>query len=1123
MNSSRIRARLRPLPRKGSAILIILTVVTLVTVLVISLLITSRLERTSSSLALGRARAETLADYTADLAIVRLREAIDIGRSRALPGYNLWVSEPGRIHIATISNTGEISQAAREMYSGLPGKDDAKNPELHNVDLNKAGLNGLHPITGNQPGTMKVGWINFLANPGQPASSDNPLVARVAYWVDDESCKVNVNTADGSDKNTPDSFGFGTPSEINLQALPSGIGAGFLTHNQARTIRDSAWANEFNSLPEVGRVPGLPSDFLATNQFNLTTRSRTPELNLFGEPRIYLFPVSELTTGTFSGYIRSCLTGGYGTPSNDASVLLSSSNVDFVYPTSAQLPKMLVLDNNADGKLDNKDLETLYQYAPDYGSGNLKTTSLNYHYAARIARGIKGFTSQNIAFAWPTFPHATPGGFDAKYNDRQLDSIALTISDVVTAGAALVNGGANFASFISSGMLSNQMVIGLGRMPRLTEIELTFDAFKTTPPYLEANPPADPKVPALQVDMHMEFYLPAGFAGAAGYFSDYQIGSEGSHNHHAVNQNDHSGQYADNPTDNNKVTYQTPMGGYWSDKLLRIMDGGNPDELAGIDLRAHARNRPDPETDKSATYHPYANGNGGSSFFTNGNLFNTVLQFFGPVAGTNWTPGEYHGIQTTNQGLTTLYAKRGIDSFTLKGGVSLWGRNGSGAYSWESVPLDSARNSALSGQTPKSIIPLLQDAVIPVPKNFVIPVGSLDNIWHARVADPLVNKFPADWIVTANPPPPNLNDPNSIVSLKYARIPAAIYLNGDNREMRPSGGGDPISIWFPRQDYNYPKQSRFPSIGALNFIRTGVIPDDLTVDLPEQKGIPWRTINLAATTSPGQSITVNSQTATYPDWAMLDLFTVPFTPQRPYVTTNAPDPLPPIRTLTSGGSTEGKLNINNPRIPHPFELNVSNVSQNPPERTAPLDALFSGIRTSLSYSGSNPIYTTISQAQAADLRTAIQKYLEDNGPFLLPGQLAEVPEINAYTYTEVNPQSQSRNDLMREVVGATTTQSNVFSIWVVTQTIQKKRGSLNPGVFEPGDLIVGETRRRYVVERFIETGRDGVPGNALKPAADKDKVIGTADDPVDSNYHPAFPSYPLPYRWRIVSVTNSAA
>ena len=90
---------------------------------------------------------------------------------------------------------------------------------------------GYYPSTATQA-PMPVQWLYVLrdgtwAAPTNPsgktvtvanATADNPIVGRIAFWTDDESCKVNVNTAgEGAYWDTPKA---GTVDELQFAANP---------------------------------------------------------------------------------------------------------------------------------------------------------------------------------------------------------------------------------------------------------------------------------------------------------------------------------------------------------------------------------------------------------------------------------------------------------------------------------------------------------------------------------------------------------------------------------------------------------------------------------------------------------------------------------------------------------------------------------------------------------------------------------------------------------------------------------------------------------------------------------------------------------------------------------------
>lgn len=1139
----------KPPSSRASALVITLFAVAIVTILTVTLLMVARYERTSSALALGKARSEALADLAADMGVAQIKAATQDGMSTAAD--KMWVSEPGRIRVYDRANLG--THTDYNLFSALPGNTD----NVNNVDLNRPSLGKEYPIAPPAPGrsgaTMKVGWINLVADPANPASASNRVVGRVAYWVDDESCKVNINTADGSHKadlyrvippnETSKSFGFGTPSEISLEALKNTYNSGGanLGKTVASAINDYAWKKGFNSAAEIGRIPNLPADFYRNNKFNITYYSKTPELTFHGGPRIYLMPVVPSGSATWTA-----LTGPYASATNNADTWGSGvgERIDFVYPTSKQLP------GGAASYVYPAGLDVANGQLPQYflgvGGQEFKApgNNPNFSLALRIAKALAGKKSDDSDIVWPAFNGTND--YADKYNPRQIDSIALQIVDIsnttvfadhirsYSLPTIALNGIANTTS-----PARERSVIGVGRGPKLTEVFM-----EVTPvmgnPYPTANYPG-PDLQQVQMRIITEFYFPKYYQGTPLNHPytlqnalDWRFGNSRKFNF-AGNQQLSTLNDQDLGPD---VGSTSPLGTKWADSLLRAETSpgvsagldfaGNPYYLSKAALPSFSTYLADPSPANAAAYHPFSNvpsksTHAGAQALTTGGARRPVLQMADvalksavttPSWNKAWLPGVYLSQDDANSGALAYPLKPGVTGFSFAGGIALWTRNETTLANWgnwEVAPLDSLRGTEYTGENPVTISAALQQAVIPV--NFAVSLSSITR-YSVQVTDPLVNKFPADWQI-ANP---TIGNPSSATSepALYIRegptytdpafpnpgLSAPTAYDGGSASFRPSGSGDPLSLWLPRQDVRYPKQSRFPSVGALNYVRTGMIPEGANLGMPlsAQHGTPWRSINLS-----------NTNQGVYPDWAMLDLFTVPFIPQSIYYIGGT---APPKRKLTYGGATEGKLNINNPLVPYPFNLDAA-VNDSPPERTAPLEALFYGIQVQNSYDGTDkPVDTVV---DAAALRTAIQSHLAANGPFVLPGQLAEVPAVNSYTYSGVPLSGRSRNDLMRQVVGATTTQSNVFSIWITAQTIRKNPRNTQYGVFETGDTVTGETRRRYIIERHLDYGKDGVPGNAVSPGPDG--VVGTADDPTDPVYHPTM-GYPLPYRWKIVSVED---
>ena len=233
---------------------------------------------------------------------------------------------------------------------------------------------GASPGPTNNPAPMPVKWLyvlkdgTFVAPTGtgavanvDGASPDNPIVGRIAYWTDDETCKVNINTAsEGSYWDVPKSAGrqeeaMGANGPVNneWQRIPghpatTSLSAVFEAFGD-RTPEDfqeilsltprTAWGGSENGTKPMGlpvvlaSLPPLPSaislptrrlyatadelfyspqmdgslrrtnssqiaeDDVARRSFFLTAFSRAPDVNMFDQPRISLWPITWINTG----------------------------------------------------------------------------------------------------------------------------------------------------------------------------------------------------------------------------------------------------------------------------------------------------------------------------------------------------------------------------------------------------------------------------------------------------------------------------------------------------------------------------------------------------------------------------------------------------------------------------------------------------------------------------------------------------------------------------------------------------------------------------------------------------------------------------------------------------------
>ncbi|MEZ0298733.1 MAG: Verru_Chthon cassette protein A [Candidatus Methylacidiphilales bacterium] len=216
---------------------------------------------------------------------------------------------------------------------------------------------------------MPVKWLYVLAN-GKvvaptsisstearvpDATGDNPIVGRMAYWTDDETCKININTAsEGTYWDAPRTFSVedyalsqkqpaqrefqrypGHPAMTSLRTVfptlsaeeiyaisPRVVGGGSMSGTVALPLTptvdqslpygsDRLYASVdeliFKPTLDGATIPSrqenksdvLTRDTLEKSRFFLTATSRAPDLNLFNKPRISLWPITlDPVTGT---------------------------------------------------------------------------------------------------------------------------------------------------------------------------------------------------------------------------------------------------------------------------------------------------------------------------------------------------------------------------------------------------------------------------------------------------------------------------------------------------------------------------------------------------------------------------------------------------------------------------------------------------------------------------------------------------------------------------------------------------------------------------------------------------------------------------------------------------------
>jgi uncharacterized protein (TIGR02600 family) len=202
----------------GFALVTILLCLALIAVLAVGVFSMMKTETISSKAHGESQRARQLAGTVLNMVLAQ------IGSATTEPD-TIWTSQPGALKTfkgsKTLSNVYKLYSAAQMIAAGpgynpaLDVPSDWKTRTEEFVDINAPlPTSGEYPIfnpstvgsvdgfslTSGTTAEMPVRWLYVLADGSvttrdQVTDVSNPAVARIAFWTDDETCKLNLNTA----------------------------------------------------------------------------------------------------------------------------------------------------------------------------------------------------------------------------------------------------------------------------------------------------------------------------------------------------------------------------------------------------------------------------------------------------------------------------------------------------------------------------------------------------------------------------------------------------------------------------------------------------------------------------------------------------------------------------------------------------------------------------------------------------------------------------------------------------------------------------------------------------------------------------------------------------------------
>lgn len=260
---------------RGVALIVVLSAISLLTLIIMSMTLSMRMEGYASFFSLKRSQADMMAQEGVEVSRILLADLV--GKTN-----NYTVTMPGRILSDTKQGVGFWKST--DLTSGSAGQDLKGLSAPANLNRKAITHDGL-PLIDPQGPPLPASWIYVrkngerIANLETNVNRQNPIIGRYAFWVDDESTKLNVNTAwkrqsEGSSA---------SPSQIPLEGIFKQLSTG-----KADQIQSRAMTNSFQSSDEVGLINPDLKDYASTNRFFLTHYNFSQDKNPWGEPKIYL-------------------------------------------------------------------------------------------------------------------------------------------------------------------------------------------------------------------------------------------------------------------------------------------------------------------------------------------------------------------------------------------------------------------------------------------------------------------------------------------------------------------------------------------------------------------------------------------------------------------------------------------------------------------------------------------------------------------------------------------------------------------------------------------------------------------------------------------------------------------
>ena len=184
----------------GSALILVLLITALLSTIAVSFLSSSRVEHMATRNFTRQNTASGLAELATQQAIAKIQEGFTINGTGTT---TVVTSQPGAIRQFVFQNGRITSNSTINLFSGNGSGNLTNMNNLQNPSSNSSATSNQWTITGNASQPLNV----FMENITTTVNGSTQVLGRIAYYVDDELTKINLNsaTANRSTLNVADS------------------------------------------------------------------------------------------------------------------------------------------------------------------------------------------------------------------------------------------------------------------------------------------------------------------------------------------------------------------------------------------------------------------------------------------------------------------------------------------------------------------------------------------------------------------------------------------------------------------------------------------------------------------------------------------------------------------------------------------------------------------------------------------------------------------------------------------------------------------------------------------------------------------------------------------------------